>query len=97
MRTKKIKHIGKWPNRTKGRDFHAQLEKAFMDGWEAANKTDTILGYLLGDGRSSVAPTQEQAELAASVVQWMGSPVGFSFMREILKSVDVTVHIKQGR
>ena len=83
----KIKHIGKFANRTKGPDYHARLEKAFAEGWAAANQTGTVLGYMLRDGCSPAPITQDQATLAATVIQWLGSPMGAAFVRDILKAV----------
>ena len=61
-------------------------EGRFARAWAEANaRHNGILFCLLNTpdasccGRS-VQPTDEQAELAATVVQWLGSPVGESFL-----------------
>lgn len=59
------------------------LEKKFADAWE--EQAPRTLGYLLcGQDRNFHDYTQRDAEVAATIIQWLGSPVGESFAREVL-------------
>jgi len=80
----KIKHEGRWHDRTE----HANpREKAFSDQWQHENKNYELLRVLLkGNGTldpiQMLAPiTQVEATNAATVIQWLGSNVGFDFLR----------------
>lgn len=59
-------------------------EKALADAWEAENPVpggfghQPILNALVPDC------TQRDAQVAATVVQWLGSDVGFNFLQEAL-------------
>ena len=60
-------------------------EKAFADAWTASN--GNTLANLL-DQRDDVRgklpqPTDREAVVAATVVQWLGSPVGQAFLRDL--------------
>ena len=60
-------------------------ERRFAEAWAdfcAAGKT---LAYLLtvGDQRFPVAPTDREEQVAATVIQWLGSPVGQGFLRDL--------------
>jgi hypothetical protein len=63
-------------------------EQRFAAAWESINAepgcpgTHT-LSYLLGDGCQQVQLTAREAQVAASVVQWLGSPVGQAFLRDL--------------
>lgn len=77
---KKIKHYGLSRNRLS----REPLEKEFADAW--GNIAPDTLGYLLcGQERLKHEYTQRDAEVAATIIQWLGSPVGESFIREILE------------
>jgi DNA-binding XRE family transcriptional regulator len=72
-----IVHRGFNHNRTK-RDLN-QLEAVLANAWEAVNDHNVL-------GRSPVMPTvlpghtQAQASAVATIVQWLGSEVGFDFL-----------------
>jgi hypothetical protein len=53
------------------------LEKAFADRWE--KEAPNTLGYLIGD-----VYTPRDEEVAATIIQWLGSPVGQWFIRDVL-------------
>jgi hypothetical protein len=74
-----VKHHGRSRHRLKDNP----LERKFADLWEHWNrKPMPILAYLVGDGDDPGHPTEEQAEIAATVVQWLGSPVGEAFLKD---------------
>lgn len=68
-----------------------QRERALAAAWQATNKprvgqgVDPILQQLFAD------PTQRDAEVAATIVQWLGTKVGFLFLEDALKSVGLTI------
>jgi len=60
-------------------------EKRFAKAWQRINDTGSLLDYLLGDkydGRP-VEANEREAQVAATVVQWLGSPVGQGFLAEL--------------
>jgi len=62
-------------------------ERRLAEAWARENKTGHILAYLL-DPHSGTAgrppePEREEHVLAATVVQWLGSPVGQCFLRDL--------------
>jgi hypothetical protein len=81
----------------KGRSQHRfrdnPLELSFAQAWEKMNTNVSgredgrgVLDYLLAedpnDPRGEV--TERDREVAATVIQWLGSPVGQGFIREVL-------------
>jgi hypothetical protein len=60
-------------------------EKRFADAWSAHNAAGKTLAYLLtiGDQRFPGAPTDGEERVAATVIQWLGSPVGQGFLRDL--------------
>ena len=59
------------------------MEKRFAQEWDRFNQEQHPLEYLLGDGTRRGHATDEQHELAATVVQWLGSPVGRAFLDDV--------------
>ena len=67
------------------------LEKKFAKSWEEENKHHRTLDFLLAkeinypkDGDVS----KRDREVAATIIQWLGSPVGESFVRGVLGVTD---------
>lgn len=63
-------------------------EQRFADAWEARNATlwdpgTVLLDALLSDGVTRVSATPREIEVAATVIQWLGSPVGQCFLRDL--------------
>jgi hypothetical protein len=58
-----------------------QLEEDFADKWEQFASDN--LGPLLKAGDIRHIPTQEEATIAATIIQWLGSPVGQHFLTEV--------------
>lgn len=82
-------------------------EAAFAEQWAHVNETRTgtphgILQYLLGNGTGSTTYqgvaglTQDQATVAATVVQWLGSNVGMSFLDVALDKCGYKI-VRNGR
>jgi len=58
-------------------------EQVFADNWERWNEHPrSILGYLVGDGNRTGHYSEEEAKTTATVIQWLGSPVGEAFLNE---------------
>ena len=72
-------------------------EKIFAVEWEAINtdihgklSRDSILDFILA--KRATHPmgevTDRDREVAASVIQWQGSPVGLMFLRQVQKKIE---------
>ncbi len=78
-----MKHEGKSLHRLSSNP----LEKAYHDAWleRNADAYGGTLAYLLGDGiKPSYNFTERDAEVAATIIQWLGSPVGQNFVGAVL-------------
>ena len=63
------------------------LEQKFSDEWEKRNgREGRLLGCLLSEGhnRPVVPPTRDRL-VSATIIQWLGSPVGQAFIREVME------------
>lgn len=59
------------------------MEKRFAEVWEEHNKNDRALQYILSDDNVPVYPTEREKEIAATIIQWLGTPVGQGFLSEV--------------
>lgn len=61
------------------------LEKRFSDSWEDMQRGN-VLDYLLSPTNKlgDTTTTERDRTVAATVIQWLGSPVGQSFLRDVL-------------
>jgi len=61
------------------------LEKKFAEAWEDSNKHGRTLEYLLAkdSNRPNDEVTDRDREVAATVIQWLGSPVGQGFISDM--------------
>ena len=82
------------PKKSKHRGLHIYRfkdnpkEKAFAEAWELENERGHILDYLLHVGTNAqtgrpLECTEREALVAATVIQWLGSPVGQHFLEEL--------------
>lgn len=62
------------------------LEEKFAIAWQREEQglSRHTLEYLLGDGQSTETPSSRDEKVAATVVQWLGSPVGQNFLLQVL-------------
>lgn len=59
------------------------LERRLADLWQEWNEKQFTLEYIMSGLRNrAVRVTPEEAKAAATAIQWLGSPVGQSFLRE---------------
>ena len=79
------------------------MERSFLDHWQEANEARqgyngnrTALECALTEQNPAMpqirVPTRRDKYVAASVVQWLGTPVGFSLLRAALNDCGYTVH-----
>ena len=62
------------------------MEEKFAKAWVDHNKRGKTLQYLTSEGndRSTSDMTDRDIEIAGKVIQWLGSPVGMCFLRDVL-------------
>ena len=75
-------HVGVSPHRLRDNP----REKEFADAWRAANERGSLLDYLLHHPERGGRPqesTPEEDRVAATVIQWLGSPVGQNFLADL--------------
>jgi len=62
-------------------------EKRFADAWEQRNQLGNNLAHLLDtrpvQGGHPPTPSDRDYEVAATVIQWLGSHVGECFLRDL--------------
>lgn len=60
-------------------------EKRFAEAWDAKNRgVVRTLNYLLSsDSQRAIEPSDRERVLAATVIQWLGSSVGQSFLEDL--------------
>lgn len=67
------------------------VEKIFAKGWDGLNKQSNTLDYLLAEKINH--PTFDEVSnrdrvVAATVVQWLGSPCGQGFLTEMRNNIE---------
>ena len=63
------------------------LEKKFAEEWERRNEDGRygVLDYILAkDNNNPTGVTDRDAEVAATIIQWLGSPIGRNFLDTVL-------------
>ena len=64
------------------------LEKRFAEEWEKINTAPfETLGYLKTSNGKYLAPSDREREKAATIIQWLGSPVGQNFIKDVMGGV----------
>ena len=74
-----MKHKGQYYKRLQPDQENAR-ELAFAEQWEWENDNNHILNNLLG-----ADATKKERLVAATVIQWLGSAVGMSFIVETMR------------
>lgn len=87
----KRKHVGRCPYRFNGNP----RELLFAEAWQAHNDRatpqpiDWLIGKLSTSGASVIEPaTQAQCSDVATVIQWLGSPVGWGWLKGVIAQDD---------
>jgi len=75
------------------------LEKRFVDTWIEQNKYGHTLSHILNGpslyGLHTPAVTSDHdEEVATTVIQWLGSPVGQAFLEDVLRIDDLREQIR---
>lgn len=61
-------------------------EVLFHDAWIEEQRHGQILGRILGTNeRNPRTPTESECKVAATVIQWLGTNCGRSFLREVVQ------------
>ena len=66
------------------------LERIFAEEWEKENRDERTLKYLLKPP-SNIYPVyveDNDREIIATVIQWLGSPVGQAFLGNVQEAID---------
>lgn len=63
-------------------------ERRFAEAWEKQNnpadsQADSSLAYLLSPDSQKESVSDRDREVAATTIQWLGSPVGQAFLRDL--------------
>ena len=58
-------------------------EKRFAEMWKKYNHTGGTLAYILNLNNQREEPPDHDCVVAATVIQWLGSPVGQGFLQEL--------------
>lgn len=85
-----MNHIGLYHNRVVNQNMADSLEAALAAYWRLANASSFFHGQIQNKPLlESLVPnyTQEQATACATVVQWLGTSVGLSFLESALDDV----------
>lgn len=75
-----MNHIGKSTHRFS----QHPLEQKFAETWQTEQDFGNVLAYLLGDDNQKGHPSDRDILVAATVIQWLGSPVGQSFLSTVI-------------
>ena len=59
-------------------------ESRFAQEWQAWQDKHNVLQLIKGRGKLHADLTEEEIAAAASAIQWLGSPLGQCFLREVL-------------
>lgn len=57
-------------------------EKAFAEQWQQEQNQD-LLAYLLGESNHKGEVSERDAQVAATVIQWLGTSVGQAFVEKV--------------
>lgn len=57
-------------------------EKAFAEQWQQEQNHD-LLAYLLGEPNHKGEVSERDAQVAATVIQWLGTHVGQAFLQKV--------------
>lgn len=72
------------------------LERSFVEAWKTQNRGNKTLKYLLAGPTNKPVPVSDRdAEVAATTIQWLGSPVGQAFLEDALGIDDLRQQLNQ--
>lgn len=77
------------------------VERIFAEEWDKQNAPvlcgRSTLAYLVDDGKRREDVTKAEVKLAATMIQWLGSPVGQDFLRVVNERIAKELGKKGGR
>lgn len=99
---KKLIHRGVRYDRTKIDDGVGKREKVFADAWEEMNELRdhfatpwsmpmSALQALMREDDKLILVSQETATAVATIIQWLGAPIGWSFLGTVLEKAGYVV------
>jgi hypothetical protein len=62
--------------------LHNPEELRFADEWDNINQRSNVLAWLLGHEGDTSEVSDNDCKVAATVIQWLGSPVGRQFLND---------------
>jgi len=68
------------------------IEKIFAEKWEQWQSIGNTLAYLLNKENNSdwINVSQRDATVAATIIQWLGSPGGQSFLDKVQEEIEIS-------
>lgn len=64
------------------------LELAYAKEWDRLNIDYDILACIIGEGNVKGNPSERDYQIAATVIQWLGSPIGRNFVEDVLTKIN---------
>jgi hypothetical protein len=92
-REERLEHVGYFADRVVWPD--ARLERILAFNWVQwhQERPSLFAGIASGSDEPDGPVTQRDARVAASVVQWLGTAVGYAFLSESLRKAGFKVEI----
>lgn len=62
------------------------LERRFVEAWNSMNENNKLLRFILDrsfGNRGDYHPSELEQEVAVTIIQWLGSPVGQGFIKDV--------------
>lgn len=79
-----VKHEGTKHYRFKENPLEEEFARAWKEDNDRPNNSPGVLEWSIGNGNQPGIIEQRDATIAASVIQWLGSPVGQAFLIRVL-------------
>lgn len=73
------------------------MERQFLDAWVEQNKFSATLEYVLSGGHANErqSVSLRDAQVVATMMQWLGSPVGSAFLEEATGIKDLRTQMQK--
>ncbi len=82
------KHVGLRPYRLMDESASAIREKTFAEHWQKQQDDGELLSVLLSTDNHPVSYSERDAQVAATIIQWLGTPVGQNFLNAVKEISD---------
>lgn len=87
------KHVGLHPYRLRDNP----REQEFAEAWHDENKHGHTLEYILSVDNRRIDASDHDSMVAATIIQWLGTNVGFYFLRRVLDKCGYEIKQKAKR